>query len=55
MSESCKVVRVVRPECPGGFCEINEVDFDSARHILFQEKTADKDKENEILKKKKKG
>ena len=26
-SQVCETVRVVRPECPGGFCEINKSDF----------------------------
>ena len=27
MSDTCEVVRIVRPECPGGFCEVNKEDL----------------------------
>ena len=36
MSESCEVVRIVRPECPGGFCEINETDLKDTDTLYIQ-------------------
>ncbi len=35
-SDTCEVVRIVRPECPGGFCEINLSDYDSETMVLYK-------------------
>lgn len=37
MSGVLEVVRIVRPECPGGFCEINKTDLKES-DVLFDEK-----------------
>lgn len=34
MSDILEVVRIARPECPGGFCEINKTDLKDT-DILF--------------------
>lgn len=34
MSDILEVVRIVRPECPGGFCEINKTDLKET-DVLF--------------------
>lgn len=36
MSDTLEVVRIARPECPGGFCEINKTDLKPG-DILFDE------------------
>lgn len=36
MSGILEVVRIARPECPGGFCEINKTDLKES-DILFSE------------------
>ena len=36
MSGVLEVVRIVRPECPGGFCEINKTDLKES-DVLFSE------------------
>lgn len=41
MSDIVKVIRIVRPECPGGFCEINASDFDPSKHKVFGAKEED--------------
>lgn len=35
-SGAVPVVRIVRPDLPGGFLEINEADFDPAKHALYE-------------------
>ena len=37
MSDVLPVIKIVRPECPGGFCEINVSDFDASRDTIFKE------------------
>lgn len=32
----CETVRVVDPASPDGWCEIDQADFDPARHELFE-------------------
>lgn len=32
-----KTVKIVRPECPGGYCVINETDFDAKKMKLYKE------------------
>jgi hypothetical protein len=29
-------VKIVRPEVPGGFCVINEADFDPATMVIYE-------------------
>ena len=30
-------VKIVRPEVPGGFCVINETDFDPAKMVIYDQ------------------
>ena len=32
-----ETVKIVRPECPGGFCVINKSDFEEGKHELYAE------------------
>ena len=38
MSDVCEGVRIVRPECPGGFCEINKEDLTEDMEIYGEVK-----------------
>ena len=43
MSDILEVVRIVRPECPGGFCEINKTDLKDS-DVLFNEEIREETK-----------
>ena len=42
--DACEVVKIVRKECPGGFCEINKEDYNPKEHTLYKEKGSKGDK-----------
>lgn len=50
MSDVVEVVKVSRPECPGGFCEINVTDYDPAVHKIFGSKQVEQIENKKVKK-----